>query len=145
MYRAMIDVAMQGMPTIVALSAFYFHEKLSGNDLRPQEAFAALVLFNLLRQPLAMLPIVITYVCVCVCVCMCVCVCDDFIFFFFSLSLSLCFIFFYFDYHSLFLTTTQIDAAFLKNVNNRKNKQITKSRNFVRLLFTSFSLSLCTL
>eukprot|EP00040_Diaphanoeca_grandis_P037451 m.244078 g.244078 ORF g.244078 m.244078 type:complete len:1509 (+) comp33822_c0_seq1:144-4670(+) len=62
LWRALSMLSWTAAPFFVALATFAMYTKVDDNVLTPQTAFVALSLFNLLRFPLAMLPMVITAV-----------------------------------------------------------------------------------
>ncbi|KDE04352.1 hypothetical protein MVLG_05231 [Microbotryum lychnidis-dioicae p1A1 Lamole] len=53
---AVADITFNGSPIIVSLVTFLFHTKVLGRDLTASDAFTALSLFNLIRQPFETVP-----------------------------------------------------------------------------------------
>ena len=84
-----VSVSLPEMPVQVALATFATYVLVNKDSDNPDDrltadkAFVALSLFNILRFPLSMLPMLISFVvqvsyiyyCVCVCTCVCVYVC----------------------------------------------------------------------
>eukprot|EP00041_Stephanoeca_diplocostata_P028197 m.790864 g.790864 ORF g.790864 m.790864 type:complete len:1581 (+) comp23327_c0_seq3:295-5037(+) len=59
-WRACSTFSWTSAPFLVSLVTFAVYTKALGNELTPETAFVALALFNLLRFPLVMLPMLIT-------------------------------------------------------------------------------------
>eukprot|EP00927_Polykrikos_kofoidii_P011099 TRINITY_DN14676_c0_g1_i2.p1 TRINITY_DN14676_c0_g1~~TRINITY_DN14676_c0_g1_i2.p1 ORF type:complete len:1325 (-),score=217.80 TRINITY_DN14676_c0_g1_i2:29-4003(-) len=61
MWNIGIFLSFQLAPTMVSLASFYTYTVVLGNDLKPSAAFSALTLFNVMNQPLGLMPMTVRF------------------------------------------------------------------------------------